>query len=58
MYTIKNRLPLRQMVIYPDRRDPRTLYLINGKNDIITTLVFNGVSKAFQMKENIVKIFY
>ena len=52
-YTIKNRLPLRQIIIYPDRGDPRTLYLINGKNDIVTTLVFDGVSKASQMKENI-----
>ena len=53
LYTIKNRLPLRQIVIYPDRGDPRTLYLINGKNDIVTTLVFDGVSKASQMKESI-----
>ena len=52
-YIIKHRLPLRQVVIYADRGDPRTLYLLNGKNDIETTLFFDGVSKASSMKENI-----
>ena len=52
-YIIKQRLPLRQIVIYADRGDPRTLYLLNGKNDLETTLFFDGVSKASTMKENI-----
>ena len=52
-YIIKNRLPLRQIVIYSDRGDPRTLYLLNGKNDLESTLFFDGVSKASAMKENI-----
>ena len=52
-YIIKQRLPLRQIVIYSDRGDPRTLYLLNGKNDLETTLFFDGVSKASSMKENI-----
>ena len=52
-YIIKQRLPLRQIVLYADRGDPRTLYLLNGKNDFETTLFFDGVSKATTMKENI-----
>ena len=52
-YMIKYRLPLRQIVIYSDRGDPRTLYLLNGKNDMETTLFFDGVSKASSMKESI-----
>ena len=52
-FIIKHRLPLRQILIYPDRGDPRTLYLSNGKNNIVTNLLFDGVSKASSMKENI-----
>ena len=52
LYNIKYKLPLRQIAIFADRGDPRTLYL-NEKNDIETKLVFDGVSKASSMKENI-----
>ena len=52
LYIIKYKLPLRQIVIYADRGDPRKLYL-SGKNDILTTLIFDGVSKSSTMKENI-----
>ena len=45
-------MSLRQIVIYADRGDPRTLYL-SGKNEILTTLIFDGVSKSSTMKENI-----
>ena len=53
LYRIKYRLPLRQIVIFSDRGDPRTLYLLNGKNDNETTLFFDGVSKASSIKESI-----
>ena len=52
-FIIKHRLPLRQIVIYADRGDPRTLYLLNGRNDLESTLFFDGVSKASAMKESI-----
>ena len=54
-FIIKHRLPLRQILIYPDRGDPRTLYLSNGNNDNIINLFFDGVSKASSMKEIINK---
>ena len=53
LFVVKQRLPLRQIVIFMDRGDPRTLYLSNGKNDIEAELFFDGVSKATSMKENI-----
>lgn len=34
LFVVKQRLPLRQIVIFMDRGDPRTLYLSNGKNDV------------------------
>ncbi len=52
-FIIKHRLPLRQIVIYADRGDPRTLYLLNGKNDLESTLFFDGVSKASVIKDSI-----
>ena len=52
-YIIKYRIPLRQLIIYMDRGDPRTLYLLYGKSDNETTLFFEGVSKATSVKENI-----
>ena len=53
LFVVKQILPLRQIVIFMDRGDPRTLYLSNGKNDIAAELFFDGVSKATSMKENI-----
>ena len=53
LFVVKQKLPLRQIVIFMDRGDPRTLYLSNGKNDVAAELFFDGVSKATSMKENI-----
>ena len=53
LFVVKKKLPLRQIVIFMDRGDPRTLYLSNGKNDVEAELFFDGVSKATSMKENI-----
>ena len=51
-FLIENRLPLRQVLIFADRGEPRTLYLLN-KNEIETTLFFDGVQQATKMKDNI-----
>ena len=51
-FLIENRLPLRQILIFADRGEPRTLYLLN-KNEIETTLFFDGVQQATKMKDNI-----
>ena len=59
IFVVKQILPLRQIVIFMDRGDPRTLYLSNGKNDVAAELFFDGVSKATSMKEiinNAIKI--
>ena len=53
LFVVKQKLPLRQIVIFMDRGDPRTLYLSNGKNDVEAELFFDGVSKATNMKETI-----
>ena len=37
---------------YHDRGEPRTLYLLN-KNETESTLFFNGVQQATNMKDNI-----
>ena len=52
-FLIENRLPLRQILIFADRGEPRTLYLLN-KNEIETTLFFDGVQQATEMKDNII----
>jgi hypothetical protein len=51
-YIIRQRLPLRQIVIGADRGDPRALFFLNEKNNL-DTLFFDGVSKATSMKETI-----
>lgn len=51
-FLIENRLPLRQVLVFADRGEPRTLYLLN-KNEIETTLFFDGVQQATKMKDNI-----
>ena len=50
---IKERIPLRQIVAYADRGEPRALYLSKDENETEITLLFDGVLKASSMKENI-----
>ena len=52
-FVIKDRIPLRQIVAYADRGEPRALYLLKDENDSETTLYFDNVLKASNMKENI-----
>ena len=52
-FIIKDRIPLRQIVAYADRGEPRALYLLKDENDSETTLYFDNVLKASNMKENI-----
>ena len=52
-YFIEYKFPLRQILAYQDRGEPRTLYLLN-KNEIESTLFFNGVQQATNMKDNII----
>ena len=51
-FLIEHLLPLRQIITYADRGEPRTLYLLN-RNEIETTLFFEDVQDATNMKENI-----
>ena len=51
-FFIKYKLPLRQILAYPERGEPRTLILLN-KNEIEATLFFEGVQEATYMKDNI-----
>ena len=52
-FLIKDRIPLRQIVAYADRGEPRALYLIKEENETEISLFFDGVLKASNMKENI-----
>ena len=52
-FLIKDRIPLRQICAYADRGEPRALYLLKEGNDKETTLFFDNVLKASNMKENI-----
>ena len=52
-FLIKERIPLRQIVAYADRGEPRALYLSKDENETEITLLFDGVLKASSMKENI-----
>ena len=54
-YIIKQKFPLRQIVLYSDRGDPRTLtlYILNEKNDYEVTLQFDGIAKAMKTKDSI-----
>ena len=52
-YFIEYKFPLRQILAYQDRGEPRTLYLLN-KNEIESTLFFNGVQQATNMKDSII----
>ena len=52
-FLIKDRIPLRQIVAYDDRGEPRALYLLKEDDDSETTLFFDNVLKASSMKENI-----
>ena len=54
-YIIKQRFPLRKVVICSDRGDPRTLtlYILNEKNDFEITLQFDGIVKAMKIKDNV-----
>ena len=52
-FLIKDRIPLRQIVAYADRGEPRALYLLKEENESEITLFFDGVLKASSMKENI-----
>ena len=52
-YFIEYKFPLRQILAYHDRGEPRTLYLLN-KNETESTLFFNGVQQATNMKDNII----
>ena len=52
-FLIKDRIPLRQIVAYADRGEPRALYLLKDEDDSETTLFFDNVLKASSMKENI-----
>ena len=51
-FLIDYSIPLRQIIAYADRGEPRTLYLLNT-NHIETTLFFEGVQEALNMKETI-----
>ena len=51
-FLIKYKLPLRQILAYPERGEPRTLILLN-QNEIEATLFFEGVQEATYMKDNI-----
>ena len=53
LFLIKDRIPLRQIVAYADRGEPRALYLLKEESDIETKLFFDNVLKASNMKENI-----
>ena len=53
LFLIKERIPLRQIVAYADRGEPRALYLSKEENETEITLLFDGVLKASSMKENI-----
>ena len=52
-FIIKFRIPLRQIITYADRGEPRMLHLTNEENNIETTIYFEGVSTASKMKESI-----
>ena len=52
-FLIKDRIPLRQIVTYADRGEPRALHLIKDDSGIEYTLYFDGVLTASNMKENI-----
>ena len=52
-FIIKDRIPLRQIVAYADRGEPRALYLLKEENEMETTLFFDSVLKASNMKESI-----
>ena len=52
-FLIKDRIPLRQIVAYADRGEPRALYLLKEENESEITLFFDGVLRASSMKENI-----
>ena len=52
-FIIRERIPLRQIITYEDRGEPRALYLSKEDNEKEITLFFDGVLKANCMKENI-----
>ena len=51
-FIIRYKYPLRQIITYCDRGEPRILHLIN-KNEIEAELLFDDVQKANKMKDNI-----
>ena len=51
-FLIRNRIPLRQIMIGEDRGEPRSLYLLKGSN-LEATLFFDDYESASDMKENL-----